>query len=281
MERILIPTDFSEMAQNAVEYGIELARRSNARITVMHSVQKPSGPPQGPVRDRSEIADHEEQNIALWEELEGLSKWIREGHPEIEKVSEHMPFGFPGDEILKAAKEEQCDLIVMGTKGEKGFSDTMMGTTASNVLQKASCNVLMVPEDARFEGYERVVYATAFNPKDHQALRGLQELLNAPKCDIQALHAVGEHEEPNPDEERAFLSKLEKAGLSDRVKLVHAKGDRLEFVLDRYIRENEVDLLAMLNESRNFIQRLFQGSKSKKMAFHTGVPLLVMHSEGE
>lgn len=278
MERILIPTDFSELAQNAVDYGVELARRSNARITVMHTIQRPQGPPQGPIRDRSEIPKEDEQSLALWQELESLSKWIREGHSEIEKVSERMPNGLPGDEILKAAAEEGSDLIVMGTKGEKGFSDTMMGTTAANVIQKTPCNVLMVPEDARFKEYRRVAYATAFHPKDTEILKGVLEFLDRSDCELRAVHVLDEAQNMDPDEEKAFLRKLERAGL-DRVKLEEAKGSRLESALDAYIQENQIDLLVMLNESRNFIQRLFQSSKSKKMAFQTRIPLLVMHAD--
>lgn len=277
MKRILIPTDFSEMAQNALEYGVELARRSGAGITLMHSVQKPISPPQGPVRDRSEIPEENEEALALWEELEGISKWVREGHPEIQEVSERMPSGFPGDEIIKTVKEGSYDLIVMGTKGEKWFSDTLMGTTASNVLQKAPCNVLLVPEKARYKKIQTAAYASALHEKDPQAVRELMDFLGQ-RTEIRAVHVLGKGEELSEDEQEVFRRRMEKVGTGAPSVLDVARGDRIEKALDDYVRENGVDLVAMLNESRNFIQRLFQESRSKRMAFHTSVPLLVMHA---
>ncbi|MFB6258555.1 MAG: universal stress protein [Flavobacteriales bacterium] len=282
MQRILIPTDFSEMAQNAVNYGVELARRAGARITIMHSVQKPLVPPQGPVRDLSDIPQEDDASIALWQELEGITNWIREGRPEIEKVSQRMPSGLPGDEILKNVEEEQVDLVVMGTKGEKGFGDTLMGTTAANVLQKASCDVLLIPEEARFNKYEQVAYATGLNEKDPRALKKLFRFLeDDPKARVDAVHVLGKGEGLNEKHYEAFEKGLEKEGLSEKVTFEKLEGDHLEEVLDWFIQHKGVDLLAMLNESRNFFQRLFHNSKSKKMAFHTKVPLLVIHAESE
>ncbi len=279
MQRILIPTDFSDMALNAVNYGVELARRCNASITVMHSVQKPSSPPQGPVRDRSEITEEDQNNITLWQELEQLSEWIRGGRPEIEKVTQRMPSGLPGDEILKAVREEGSDLVVMGTKGEKGFSDTLMGTTTSNVIQKAPCNVLTVPEKASFQGIEAVAYASGLHEKDPLAIRSLLEFLDDFKARIDVVHVHGKGEHPADQDLKAFQEGLERFGLSDAVGFDTIEGAHLEEALDAYVDNKELDLLAMLNESRNFIQRLFHKSKTKKMAFHSKLPLLVLHTE--
>ncbi len=280
MERILIPTDFSDMAQNALSYGVELARRSGARITVMHSVQKPMVPPQGPVRDLSQIPKEDETSIALWQELEGVTSWIREGRPEIEKVSQRMPSGLPGDEILKTVEEEGNDLIVMGTKGEKGFSDTLMGTTAANVLQKAPCDVLLVPENASFKKLERVAYASGLNEKDPLALERLFDLLkDHPAVTVDVVHVLRKGEEVDEERSQNFLKGLKDKGLSEKVTFEKREGKRLEEVLDGFIQEKGIDLLAMLNESRNFLQRFFHNSKSKKMAFHTAIPLLVIHAK--
>lgn len=279
MQRILIPTDFSDMAQNALNYGVELAKSTGARIIVMHTVQSPTVPPQGPIRDKSEIPKEDKTSMALWEELEEVTEQIREGRPEIEKVSQRMPIGLPGDEILNAIEEDESDLVVMGTKGEKGFGDTLMGTTAANVLQKAPCDVLFVPEDALYEKYEQVAYASGLNEKDPLALKRLFHFLaEHPNAKVDAVHVKGKGENLDEKPLEAFKKGLESAGLSEKVAFEKLEGERLEEVLDGLIQRKEVDLVAMLNESRNFLQRLFHKSKSKKMAFHTKVPLLVIHA---
>lgn len=279
MQRILIPTDFSDMAQNALSYGVKLARRYGAEITVLHSVQKPMSPPQGPVRDRSDIPKEDEESYALWQGLEEITEWIREGKPEIQKVTQKMPSGFPGDEILKAVQEEDVDLVVMGTKGEKGFSDSLMGTTASNVIQKASCHVLMIPENASFKSYKEVAYASDLSERDLSILQELLDFVQDPSAAIRAVHVTDEKEEGEDRRSEDFRKKLEEGGLTDRIGVEKVHGDRLEEALDRYIQEKGVDLLAMLNLSRNFFQRLFHNSKTKRMAFHSKVPLLVMHQK--
>ncbi|MFB6257802.1 MAG: universal stress protein [Flavobacteriales bacterium] len=277
MERILIPTDFSKMAQNALDYGVELARLLGGAITVLHAVEKPTVPPQGPVRDRSEIPEEDETSMTRWEELEGISKKIRQGPEEIDKVDQILPKGLPGDEIIKAVREEKSELIVMGAKGEKGFSDSVMGTTAANVLQKAPCNVLMIPENARFKKYERIAYASDLNAKDPQALKELFRFLAGHSAQVDVVHVQGKNEAGELPDQKAFEQELKREGIWEAVNFEQVEGKSLENALDAFIDRREAELLVMLNEDRNFFQRLLHNSKSKKMAFHTKIPLLVLH----
>jgi nucleotide-binding universal stress UspA family protein len=134
INNILFPTDFSDRALGAFHVACALARDYQARVTVLHVRELPTAafaefgavpPPELP--SRTEVMDK-----------------LHEFDPHDECI--HMEFllvdGIPADEIVKAAADYHCDLIVMGTHGRTGLSRLVMGSVAEEVVRKAPCPVL-------------------------------------------------------------------------------------------------------------------------------------------
>jgi nucleotide-binding universal stress UspA family protein len=133
---ILHPTDFSPAAEEAFQLAGSLARDHGARLVVLH-VNPPPLASEFPVGPQEEIADFKE---VVWEEfrrLEALDPHIREVRLECRFVD-----GDPVREILRLARDVDCDLIVMGTHGRSGLSRLLMGSVAEQILRKAPCPVL-------------------------------------------------------------------------------------------------------------------------------------------
>jgi nucleotide-binding universal stress UspA family protein len=130
---ILHPTDFSEFAVNAYGLACSLARDFGARLIVLHV-----DPP--PVCHGERVARRQEDYTeTLWEEMHRVA-------PDQPKVSaEYQLLG--GDvaaEILRTAREKDCDLIVMGTHGRTGLRRLLMGSVAERVMRQAPCPVVTV-----------------------------------------------------------------------------------------------------------------------------------------
>jgi len=131
--RILHPTDFSPLSENAFHLAYSLARDHGGRVIVLHVAELPviaSGVAiTSPGGDREALAKRLCQFQA----------------PDAKVPIEHrLEKGNPVAEILRVAQESQCDLIVMGTHGRTGLAHLLMGSVAEPVVRKATCPVLVV-----------------------------------------------------------------------------------------------------------------------------------------
>lgn len=134
---ILVPTDFSENAEQALDYACALASKLGSTIRLVHAVPTPPTTLQ----------------VALSEDV--LVKLVREHSEALEKLAEprravasfgeaSVEVGDPRDTIVRTAKELGADLIVMGTHGRRGLSRVVMGSVAEDVIRHAACPVLTV-----------------------------------------------------------------------------------------------------------------------------------------
>jgi nucleotide-binding universal stress UspA family protein len=134
---ILCPTDFSDCSRNAFRLAGALARVYGARLLVLH-VNQTLGPmvAYGQTLARLQPAEYQQK----------LGHALRRFHvPGFEVGVEHrLAQGDPVSEILRAARDSNCDLIIMGTHGRSVLRRFLMGSVAGQVLRRATCPVLTV-----------------------------------------------------------------------------------------------------------------------------------------
>lgn len=151
IQRILVPIDFSEFSQHAVKYGCELARRFSAELHLLNVVEDiyPIIPEPGtPAPITGEyLAGLKESSERVIETLPAAE--LGAGLNIIRAVLSGTPFL----EIIRYAKAEKIDLIVVGTHGRSGLIHALMGSVAEKVVRKAPCPVLSV----RPEGHDFVM----------------------------------------------------------------------------------------------------------------------------
>ena len=136
---ILHPTDFSEAAGYAFKMACSLARDHRAQVFVLHAI-----PP--PLTHGEELARAAPDSFRdqLWRELEGIKP--ADASVQVEYL---LSEGHPAKEIVKVAKENACDLIVMGTHGRTGIAHLLLGSVAEHVVRHAPCPVLTVRSPRR------------------------------------------------------------------------------------------------------------------------------------
>ena len=134
---ILHPTDFSDRSQCAFELACRLARDSGAELIVVHVVQPP------PFVTHGEMAKALQQAEGYRRELQERLGGLRRANPDV-SMECRLADGDPMAEILRAAEESNCDLIVLGTHGRTGFRRLLLGSVAEQVLRRAPCPVLSV-----------------------------------------------------------------------------------------------------------------------------------------
>lgn len=137
LRKILVPVDFSDPSQRALEDAIGLAKNSGAELHLLHcysihpAVIDPYGLayPQNFERDVREAAGRR------------LSEWSAKAEAEGLKVTQHLSARFPSDEIAELAESLGADLIVMGTRGLSGLKHVLLGSVTERALRAAPCPV--------------------------------------------------------------------------------------------------------------------------------------------
>jgi len=155
IRKILYTTDLSKNSAYAFFYAVDLAHRHNASIVILHSVE--------PIRQFIyaeggigiegvlKKAKKQEQETDIEEIKKRLQEFCNKietqmGSPCVQLVSKILvPIGHPVEEILKAADDEGCDMVVLGTHGKGFLSQTFLGSVAGSVLERTRKPVFIIP----------------------------------------------------------------------------------------------------------------------------------------
>ena len=158
LKTILVPSDFSDCSEEALRYGLELARRFDAQLHLLHVVQDPVAQPWAA----------EGFSVPLFEVVE---QWQKQAEERLKasvpaadrgRVTIASVVATPYAEILDYAASHAVDLIVMGTHGRGGVTHMLLGSIAERVVRRAPCPVLTVrrPQHGFVES-EALIAATA------------------------------------------------------------------------------------------------------------------------
>ena len=141
LKKILVPTDFSDYSMHALQYGLSFCREFTAELILLHVIEDPFYPSNG-----ATFGFNIEEFFRQMEE-ESSKRMLEMVPPEIEK---EMPVeriairGTPFLEIIRLAKEQAADMIVLSTHGRSGLAHVLMGSVTEKVVRKAPCPVLVV-----------------------------------------------------------------------------------------------------------------------------------------
>lgn len=136
--KILLPTDFSESAENASDYAVYLAEKFGSKIYVVHVVE--------PLTYTTDLGLDFGDQYSVMETtakkfLEETVASIKEKNSDVEGI---LLAGDPSNEIIRFAAQEQIDVIIMATHGRKGIEHFLLGSVAEKVVRKSPCPVLTV-----------------------------------------------------------------------------------------------------------------------------------------
>ncbi len=272
MKTILVPTDFSDAARSASEYAVEFAKAFGYKLLLCHIYHLPvMSVPEEPLLVMENPKVLRKNNLeSLHEEAAFLSK---NNKVEIEcRVEE----GFAVDEILSIENEIKPSFIVMGMETEGAFSELIIGSIAIDVIRKTKTPILLVPEKAKFKKIERITLAYDYKLKqDIGVLNPLKELIQQSGASFSVLNVDKEDPEQNPEKSIAGI-RIEKYFENIPFKFYFYENEDFTAGVNDFVETSSIDLLAMIPHKHNFLERLFKESHTKKIAFHTNIPLLTL-----
>jgi nucleotide-binding universal stress UspA family protein len=279
MQKILIPTDFSDNAMKAAQYAAEIAAKSGAAVYLLNVIE--------PITDRIHqpypLHERLEEEIASkrLSELNILKKSISQMYPGI-KTETELAKGTVTTSVLDFAESNQVDLIVMGTKGATGLKEIFIGSVAAGTIGRAKIPVLAIPDEYVFEVPDGILFATNHFEENKDMLDKIVEVANLFSASIYVAVFVDTDTAEATDyiyntrQLKHYLDFLKKAYPAVVFKGELLEGSEFEDTIEKYDAKNEADIIAMITYPKSFWERLMKKSATKKMAFHSKIPVLAV-----
>ncbi len=278
MKNILIPTDFSDNAFNALEYGLAMFKKVRCNFYLLHinPITEYSGGEAARYISTAILADTllKESN----EKLAGLLKQI--SHMPLNPKHEFRTlasYDFFTDRIRKEVNEKKIDLIIMGTKGASGLKAVSIGSNTGNVITKVPCPVLAVPENAKYTRPEEIAFPTDYDlGYDIRVLDNLKEVALLNKAAVRFLYISKIREELSREQmkNREFIGDYF-SGVDHSFHKV--TGEKLETAIQCFTESRDVDMIVMVAKNLNFLQRILFRPTVEKISYHVTIPFLVLH----
>lgn len=280
MKRILIPTDFSPNAMKAVTYAAEIAKKNGAQIFLLHVIE-PRAVSIGEIDIPLYSRYVEELGNPGLKELETISETIAQFYPGIQVEKKVIEGGIVVS-IDNYASENKIDLIVMGTRGVSGLKEMFIGSVAARTIQAVHVPVLAIPDQYIMADPDKILFATNHFERDTNLLHGIIDIATLFSMSIIISVFIDEdHAENNDyitetDHLTTYLKFLKETFPSVRFESQILAGDKFEDTIAKYEEEKGVDMIAMITYPKSFWERLMNISVTKKMAFHSKIPLLTI-----
>lgn len=268
MKTILVPTDFSKAADNAAEYAVQLSKKINAKVVLFHVYHIPIS---DPIVSSTVFTPKELQEIS--------DNTLNDKVTELQAktgvyISCFSKMGFAVDEIIE--EEGNYDLIVMGMKGAGPITEALFGSISTDTLRKTKKPVLIIPESAKYKDPKNIVFACDYEANTNmKSLDALKEIAKTFDGNISIVNVIKDKNLISVDEAVTGV-KLDHKLHDVNHSYFFPENDNLIEGINDFAHRNEADMIAIIPHRHNLIERLFQRSISKKIAFHTDLPLLAL-----
>ncbi|MFT5848184.1 universal stress protein [Psychroserpens sp.] len=277
--KILIPTDFSKNATQALHYAIELYKNDNCIFYLLNVFSSPSNLIDSilkmePGSDLYETAKlHSENGLAKTYDMIAMTEYENPKH-EFKTIS---VFNNPIEAIKDVVEKKDIEIVIMGTRGETNSRATAFGSTAIYVMEKVrNCAVIVVPQKAKTTLPKEIVFPTSY--RTHYKKRELNYLTEiSKKCEasIVILHVSEENELNKNQKENKLL--LEEILESTNYKFHDLPHHSIIGAVNIFVESRDSDMVAFINKKHTFFGSILTNAMVKDISFHLKVPILVMH----
>ncbi len=269
MKTILLATDFSYAASKVANYAAQLAKQMGAKLILLHASHPMltyTPDMQGMVFNQNfENKFKERKLLTLAKRLVRLT----EGKVQMETI---LKEGFAVDVIQQVTAQIKPNYLIMSTVGQLPQSSKLMGSVATEMLTKSSAPLMLIPTKTKFKPYENVFLAIDLNKKvDAIALQKVIDGLKSFKALINIFSVV---ENPNNPLIKEAGLKLREILKEYPHMLNIVEGDNFVHTFLAYIKKNKADLVVVLPQQHNFIERWFVQSNSEQVVLRSNIPIV-------
>jgi len=280
MKRIVIPTDFSSNAGDALNYALHLTQNADTIIQIVHVINPNiqiadihTGATNAILKQMIESAQERLDTVDAMAKI-----YCKENDDKNLEISSVLMFGNFSDQIKKAAIDFDADIIIMGTQGENhSFTEKVFGTVSSNVIKNSSVPVMLIPSGYKFKDIDNIIFATNLDHSDPYELYQATKLLSPNYGVIQCVHVVKINEDKNSEEIDKFSEYMIENSPSIQTRFFTEVSDDVEEVIQEYAENYDAELIIMHKKQKTILQRVFSPSYTKRMLWLINRPLMVLN----
>ena len=272
-KKILLPTDFSDNAWNAIIYALKLYANETCDFYLLNSIKIKGS-------TMSNFSSKLSSTIR-----KSAFKDMLELKQMIERVNANANHNFEilvsnadlKDALETAIKKHTIQLIIMGTKGASGAKEFFFGSNTVNVINKVRlCPILTIPDQFDFVEPKKIAFSTDFNRLyKEEELAPLKEITDLYNSEINIVHL---NNEEHLNEVQEYNSKILENDLKDynhHFFWIPNYGKKANDIND-FIKEQKINMLAMVNYKHSFIEKITKEPVIKTIGFHPFIPFLVI-----
>lgn len=275
MKKIIVPVDFSEYSENALQTASFLAKKHKSEIIILHVLELSTA-----LRIQSERYTKQEVLFFLKLAENKMEKLLKKDYLQGVKTSSRIEFHNLFEELNELAEKEKVDLIVMGSQGATGLKELFVGSNTEKVVRKSSVPVLVVKEKPVEVDFKTAVFACDFSEKGIKPYKKVKKILEKLECDLQLLHVNTPYENfrsTRETEKKVFDFLMDVEGnLSKTHDVIYVSDYSVEKGILDYANLNNVDLIVIATHGRKGLAHFMEGSISEDVANRSVIPVMTL-----
>ncbi len=274
MKTFIVPTDFSDTSKNAARFAAQVAEQVGAQIILYNVFDKIETGSDGSVI----YNDHESRRKIMELALESVKSEMLSIAPGISITALAEEESSFIQSLEKQARHLTADMIIMGITGATPLGQIFIGSNALSMVNKNVCPVMIVPPEATYTGIKKVVLTSDFKDVENTIpVRSLQTILGIFNPMVYVVNVDSEHYVEVTEEYKVERAKIDNmiAGYQREYYFIRL----YDFVeaINQFASDYKVDLIITVPKNHSFLTGLFKTSHTKKLAYHSHVPLIAIH----
>ena len=261
MRDVIIPVDFSDTSLNAARYAADmLSGKPDTRVILYNMFED----------------EDESDNAGLY--LESLKKeLLQKGVTNnIECVKEY------GEDLIdnlgRLAYQKNAELIIMGITEKDEWRQLFIGSNTLKMAEQNVCPVMIVPNVSRYSGIKNIALTSDFKDvRTTTPVLAIKTILGMFNANLHIVNVSSEHYVSLSDDYLTERSKMQELFADSNPEFYFIGMNDFHDAIEQFTRDRNIDLLIVIPKNHSLFDRLFGKSHTKKLAFHSSVPIIAAH----
>lgn len=277
MKKILVPTDFSEYAENALQVAAQLAEKFKSEIYLLHMIELPADMvnPVGDTRSN----DLPEAIGFMKLAKKRFTDLLTRPYLQDLKVHQIVEFHQAFDGIMETCREYGCDFIVMGSRGASGFKEMFVGSNTEKVVRTSEIPVLVIKNNHPTFAIKNFVFATNLDDNNKGTLKKVVDFAQLIDSRLHLLYINTANEFITSKDTDKYLESYMEGIAFDNYEFHVYNDDSVEQGILNFAKKIKADLIGIATHGRKGISHFFNGSISEDLVNHANQPVITFKLE--
>jgi nucleotide-binding universal stress UspA family protein len=260
MKDFIIPVDFSETSLNAVRYAADMLSGRPESHVILYNMFK-----------------HEDDSAMAGSYLESLKAELEQKDvSHIELVKELGSDLI--DNLGRLAYQKTAEMIIMGITEKEEWRQLLLGSNTVRMAETSVCPVMIIPPHAKFNGINNIAMTSDFkNVVETTPVLAIKTILELFSAQLHIVNVDNEHYVSLTEEYLDERGKMQKLFLDFNPEFYFIGINDFYEAIDEFVKSKNIDMIIVMPKNHRFINSIFSTSHTKKLAFHSPVPILAAH----